>query len=449
MASVKFYKVICEEINLVLLIRKLSAREEQKYYSSVKRKIQELEKPLTIATYMTHIIKGILHNSEEFFESLPVMEEEQLIVLKAVYNSIIDAYPPLDLSFVCQDINNSTFMEEIQEVMEGLFAHAVAVQDPPSRSLKSLRTLSDVKGLEKYIKKNLVGQDEAVSTVVDSVKLIASGLYKNSSFFFIGPTGVGKTELARLLGKRYSGNFWKINCAEYAQAHEYAKLIGSPPGYIGHTEKSLMSEKAEKSNRWVILFDEIEKAHHKFYDFLLSLLDDGTCTDNMGKVMDFSESIFIFTSNQGISDIRIGKKLGFGEERVTVSGSEEEIKKSVKKKFPAEFMNRIDNYVFFNTLEPIHLRKIATLSLSNLPIKKHKGLLDFIVTNGYSEEYGARNIKRFIKNEVAPIIAQTLLERKLPKKKGDLYTPKIVNNKLMLTHIQDDSDKTKLNQAAG
>ena len=449
MPNLKFYKVICEEINLVLLIRKLSAREEQKYYSSVKRKIQELEKPLTIATYMTHIIKGILHNSEEFFESLPVMEEEKLIVLKAVYNSIIDAYPPLDLSFVCQDINNSTFMEEIQEAMEGLFAHAVAVQDPPPRSLKSLRTLNDVKSLEKYIKKNLVGQDEAVSTVVDSVKLIASGLYKNSSFFFIGPTGVGKTELARLLGKRYSGNFWKINCAEYAQAHEYAKLIGSPPGYVGHTEKSLMSEKAEKSSRWVILFDEIEKAHHKFYDFLLSLLDDGTCTDNMGKVMDFSESIFIFTSNQGISDIRIGKKLGFGEERVTVSGSEEEIKKSVKKKFPAEFMNRIDNYVFFNTLEPIHLRKIATLALSNLPIKKYKGLLDFIVTNGYSEEYGARNIKRFIKNEVAPIIAQTLLERKLPKKNGDLYTPKIVNNKLMLTNIQGDSDKTKLNQAAG
>jgi len=450
MSHLKFYKVICEEINLVLLIKKLSAREEQKYYSSVKRKIQDLEKPLTIASYMTHIIKGILHNAEEFFGSLPEDEEAQLNVLRAVYNSIIDAYPPLDLGFVCQDINNSTFMEEIQEAMADLFDHAVNVQNSSSRSLKSMRTLSDVEGLEKYIKRKLVGQEEAVNSVVDSIKLIASGLYKNSSFFFIGPTGVGKTELARLLGQKYSGNFWKINCAEYAHAHEYAKLIGSPPGYVGHSEKSLMAEKAEKSNRWVILFDEIEKAHHKFYDFLLSLLDDGTCTDNMGKVLDFTESIFIFTSNQGISDIRIGKKLGFGGERVTVSGSEEEIKKSVKKKFPTEFMNRIDNYMFFNTLEPSHLRKIATLSLTHLPIKKHKALLDFIVTNGYSEEYGARNIKRFIKNEVAPVIAQTLLERKLPKKKGDLYTPKIIDGKLVLVNLlEETSDETELNQAAG
>jgi ATP-dependent Clp protease ATP-binding subunit ClpC len=98
------------------------------------------------------------------------------------------------------------------------------------------------------------------------------GFIKTASFFFIGPTGVGKTELGKLLGKKYSGNFWKINCAEYANKHEYAKLIGSPPGYVGHTETSLMAEKAEQSNKWVILFDEIEKAHPKFYDFLLSLL---------------------------------------------------------------------------------------------------------------------------------------------------------------------------------
>ena len=204
-----------------------------------------------------------------------------------------------------------------------------------------------------------------------------------------------------------------------------------------------MAEKAEKSNKWVILFDEIEKAHHKFYDFLLSLLDDGNCTDNMGRVLDFSESIFIFTSNQGISDVKVGEKLGFGGERISVSGSAEEIKNSVKKKFPVEFMNRIDNYVFFNTLEPAHLRKIATLALRNIPIKRHKALLDFIVKNGYSEEYGARNIKRFIKNKVATVIAQALLERKLPTKRGDLYTPKVIDNKLTLVGLDIDEAKVK------
>lgn len=446
MSDIKFYKVICNEINLVLLIKKLSIHEEQRAYFAVRKKIKKLEKPLAIASYMTHIIKNFLHNSEEFFNNLPEDEEEEKgAIIRAVYLSIIEAYPPFDLEYVCADLNNGTFLEDIQEVMGAMFASSQEQPTPP-KSLKAIRTLADVTSLDKYLKKNLVGQDAAIEALVGSVKLIASGLYKNASFFFIGPTGVGKTELARLLGKKFSGNFWKLNCAEYSQAHEYAKLIGSPPGYIGHSEKSLMSEKAEKSNRWVILFDEIEKGHPKFYDFLLSLLDDGTVTDNMGKVLDFSESIFIFTSNQGVSDVKVGKALGFGDEQISVSGSVEEITDSVKKKFPVEFMNRIDNYVFFNTLDPNHLRRIATLALHNIPIKRHKALLDFIVTHGYSEEYGARNIKRFIKNQVATVIAQALLERRLPSKKGDLYTPKIINNKLSLACL---SDETLKNQAAG
>jgi len=445
MSDLKFYKVICDEINLVLLIKKLSMSEERRAYFSVKKKISELENPITIESYITHIVKNFLHNPEDFFKNLPKEDAEKLAVLQAVYKSIIEAYPPFDLNFVCADINNGTYLEDVQEAMGAMLAQAAAMEPPPT-SLKSIQTLNDVSGLDKYIKKNLVGQDEAVCRVVNNVKLIASGLYKSASFFFIGPTGVGKTELARLLGQKYSGNFWKINCAEYSGSHEYAKLIGSPPGYVGHSDKSLMADKAEKSNKWVILFDEIEKAHTKFYDFLLSLLDEGTCTDNMGRVLDFSESIFIFTSNEGVSNIRLGKKLGFSDKNVSVSGSQEEIKQSVKKNFPAEFMNRIDNYIFFNTLERSHLRKIATLALRNIPIKRYKALLDFIVDNGYSEEYGARHIKRFIKNEVATVIAQTLLERNLPKKKGALYTPKIVDDKLTLVGLQNEEDTG--NQAA-
>jgi len=445
MSDLKFYKVICNEINLVLLIKKLSVHDEQRAYFAVKRKIKKLEKPLTIVSYMRHIIKNFLYDSEEFFSNLPKDDEERMAITRAVYFSIIEAYPPFDLGFVCADLNNGTFLEDIQQVMGAVFTHAQEKEGPP-KGLKAIRTLSDVSGLNKYLKKNLVGQEVAIKSLIDSIKLIASGLYKNASFFFIGPTGVGKTELARLLGNKYSGNFWKLNCAEYAQAHEYAKLIGSPPGYVGHSENSLMAEKAEKSNRWVILFDEIEKAHPKFFDFLLSLLDDGTVTDNMGRVLDFSESIFIFTSNQGISDVRVGRSLGFGREMVSVSGSSEEITESVKRKFPVEFMNRIDNYIFFKNLEPSHLKKISVLALHNIPIKRHKALLDFIVTNGYSEEYGARNIKRFIKNKVATVIAQALLERRLPSKKGDLYTPKIINNELSLVCLKDDKLK---NQAAG
>lgn len=396
---------------------------------------------------MALVITTFLCNPSDFFEELPKDQEERLAIIRAVYESIIDAYPPFDLTIVCADINNAVFQEGVEELMAAFFGKEAANIKPPRVNKKRnriIKSLGDVVALEKYLRRNLIGQEDAIENMVNSVKLIASGLYSSASFFFIGPTGVGKTELARLLGEKYSGNFWKINCAEYSNAHEYAKLIGSPPGYVGHTDKSLMSEKAEKSDRWVILFDEIEKAHHKFYDFLLSLLDDGTCTDNLGRVLDFSKSIFIFTSNQGVSDIRIGKKLGFSQELVSVSGSEAEIKASVKKKFPAEFLNRIDNYIFFNTLTQKQVKKIASLALHNIPVKKHKCLLDFIVENGYSSEYGARNIKRFIKNEVAVVVAEALLERKLPTKEGDLYTPKIIDNKLTLTALKLKGKKKEI-----
>lgn len=426
---------------MILLIKKLSMKEEQRAYYGIRKKLQDMENPLVIDSYMKWIIRTFLHKYEDFYSNLPNDAEDRMQIERAVYNSIIEAYPPFDLSFICSDLNNSTFMDELlgdKKVSEMVSERLGAVSGTPSR-LKSIRTMSDIQQLDKYLRRNLIGQDEAIEGMVNGMKLIASGLYKNASFFFVGPTGVGKTELARLIGKKYSGNFWKINCAEFAQQHEYAKLIGSPPGYIGHSEKSLMSEKAEESNRWVILFDEIEKAHHKFYDFLLSLLDDGTATDNMGKVLDFSESIFIFTSNQGISDLKLGSKVGFGDERVTVDKSRDEITASVKKKFPAEFMNRIDNYVFFNTLKPEHVKKIATLALNNIPIKKHKVLMDYIVENAYSEEYGARNIKRFIKNNVATVVADALLERKIPSKKGAMYTPILIDGDLSLADLQVSS----------
>ena len=383
MAEQKFYKVICNEINLVLLLKKLTMREERRTYHDVKKKIEGLDKPITIDSYITFVVKAFLYDAEEFFNNLPQDKEDKDTITRAVYASIIEAYPPFDLEFVCADINNGTFMEEMHESLAAVLSTAAQAEAPP-KSLKAIKTLNDVNNLERYLSKNLIGQEQAVKGLVDSMKLVASGLYKNASFFFIGPTGVGKTELARLVGNRYSGNFWKVNCAEYAQAHEYAKLIGSPPGYVGHSEKSLMAEKAEKSNKWVILFDEIEKAHTKFYDFLLSLLDDGTCTDNMGQVLDFSQSIFIFTSNQGVTDIN-RNPMGFDRsEEVEQDVTDSIIRNSVKKHFSPEFLNRIDDIVVFNSLSKAEVREIAQLQLEDLPIKATDPLIDFIVDNGFS-----------------------------------------------------------------
>ena len=263
---------------------------------------------------------------------------------------------------------------------------------------------------------------------------MASGLCKHSSFFFVGPTGVGKTELAKLLGAKFSGNFYKINCAEYAGAHEYAKLIGAPPGYVGHTDKSLLGEKAATSNRWVLLFDEVEKAHSKLHDFLLSLLDDGTVTDNLGNVLDFSESIFIFTSNQGVSEIKY-EKLGFMGREENAKQNEitsEVIRTSVKKNFSPEFLNRLDDMILFNSLSKTDIRKIVSLELAKIPIQQTEPLIDFIVEEGYSQEYGARNIARFIKNNVSTKVADAILNKLVPKKQGEFYTPRMIKGEVKI-----------------
>jgi len=266
--------------------------------------------------------------------------------------------------------------------------------------------------------------------------LMASGLAKHSSFLFVGPTGVGKTQLGKLLGEQFSGNFYKVNCAEYAGGHEYAKLIGSPPGYVGHTDKSLLAEKAEQSNRWVFLFDEIEKAHHKLYDFLLSLLDEGTCTDNMGTTLDFSESIFIFTSNQGLGEIKRNSVGFIKDKEVTSEVTSDIIKESVRRHFSPEFLNRLDETVLFNSLSKKEVKEITSLQLDLVPIIKTKPLIDFVVEKGYSHEYGARNIQRFIKNNVAIKVADQILNKRVPKEDGDLYTPKIIKGEVTIVNTK-------------
>jgi ATP-dependent Clp protease ATP-binding subunit ClpA len=292
-----------------------------------------------------------------------------------------------------------------------------------------LKGLKDIEKTERYLKSRVIGQDYAISTVVNSLKLIVAGLKEFTSLFFLGPTGVGKTKLAKELAKKYSTNFFKVNCSEYSGKHEYSKLIGAPPGYVGYSDTSLLTEKAQESNCWVFLFDEIEKADDKFYDFLLSLLDEGTCTDNTGTTLDFSKSLFIFTSNEGLGDSRLGEqRLGFDKEVITYKHSKPNILKSLKKDFNPEFLNRIDHVVFFNEIDERAAKKIASLELKSLPIKRTAALLSYIVKEAYSMEYGARNIEKFIKNDISLLIADVILS--LPEQTKVLFIPKFKNGEL-------------------
>ena len=200
----------------------------------------------------------------------------------------------------------------------------------------------------------------------------------------------------------------------------------------------------------MFLFDEIEKAHHKLFDFLLSLLDEGKVCDNLGRELDFSDSVFLFTSNQGTSDLRGGERLGFSDEKVTYEKSKQQVKESIKKKFSPEFINRIDSFVYFNSLSEDDCLKIAKLSLKDIPIKRHKALLKYIVRNGYSEEYGARNIQRFVKNNVGVKVAEMILQKRVPEKDGDMYTPKIVDNDLKIAKTKTSiKERVRANDISG
>tara|TARA_R110000796_G_scaffold117128_2_gene229767 strand:+ start:204 stop:1532 length:1329 start_codon:yes stop_codon:yes gene_type:complete len=436
MSKKKTYRVVCPELDLVLFVKGYSLTEEQKLYESLRDKILKEDKSIKIEDYKTFIVRKFLIDVEGFFDLLDTDDlEEMNDGVDAAYNAIVGLYPPFALEFICTDLNTDTFMSGVERRFLKHIKDQIQSKSEQGGSV-ALSGIEDINSLEEFFKDNIIGQRKALDAIIKALKLMASGLSGHSSFMFVGPTGVGKTQVGKLLGEKFSGNFYKINCAEYAGGHEYAKLIGSPPGYVGHSEKSLLAEKAEESNQWVFLFDEIEKAHHKLYDFLLSLLDDGTCTDNMGTVLDFSESIFIFTSNQGAQDI---KRNPVGFDRVgdiKQSITDGVIRDSIKNHFSPEFLNRIDDIVVFNSLTKPEVRKIAELQLEDLPIKATTPLIDYIVEKGFSSEYGARNIARFIKNNISDKIADAILNKLVPKKDGAYYTPRIVKGEVKIIDTQ-------------
>ena len=312
------------------------------------------------------------------------------------------------------------------EMMNKTVNSYIDAADSPQKNGKKRKALTfqDFSGIEGQIKNTIVGQDEPITEIMKQLRLMKSGLCDNSNLFFIGPTGVGKTELAKILADKVLGSrkkLLKINCGEYSNSHEYAKLIGSPPGYIGHNEKGILSERAEKSNEWVIVFDEIEKAHDKLFDLLLNLMDEGTITDSHGTELDFTNSLLLFTSNIGLKEYVGKNSLGFGETQLTYENSKSAIEDAYKEKFSPEFRNRLDSVIYFNALNKVDAEKIVRLQLKELPIRVTKKLVNFVTDNAFSEEYGARNIKRFIKNNISIKIADEILKGKTCAKYKPLF----------------------------
>ena len=442
--SNKIFKLFCKELDEIVSVKSFSQQEEGRLYNHLKKYIIQTPPSFNVKEYKKKVVDLLLTDASSYYTFLQETVDDSLVseVITALYETIIDAYPHFEFEFICNDINNTIAFDQMRTIFKNHIESLVEAK--PLKKKRSVQSFADIMKLSHNLKKEVIGQDEACDKTVNAIKLIVAGIDNFSALFYIGPTGVGKTKLAKILGEYYSGNFFKINCGEYAAAHDYAKLIGAPPGYVGHTDTSLLGEKAAESDAWVILFDEIEKANPKFYDFLLSILDDGTCTDNLGNILDFSKSIFIFTTNVGVQDNRLGeRRVGFGKEDIRYEDNKDSILTTIKKTFSPEFLNRVDHFIYFNRLSEKELREVAKLELKHLPIKKLPSLLTYIVSHSNHAEYGARNIAKFIKNNISTKVADAILKKQIPLGNAKYYTFKIDQNNLYISNIQEEDDGWK------
>ena len=281
--------------------------------------------------------------------------------------------------------------------------------------------------LEAELHERVIGQDDAVKAVSKAIRRAYSGL-KNpkrpiGSFLFLGPTGVGKTELARTLAHAMFGsedNMIRVDMSEFMEKHSVSRLVGSPPGYVGYDEAGQLTEKIRQHPYSVVLLDEVEKAHPDVFNILLQVFDDGHLTDGKGRKVDFRNAIIIMTSNLGATALRDEKSVGFGAQNATDDHAlmEKRIFEEVKRNFKPEFINRIDEMVVFHALSQDHIRNIVKLQaqeiverLQDMQIKAKitDTAVDIIAKAGFDPEYGARPIRRAIQKQIEDTLSEMLL----------------------------------------
>lgn len=305
--------------------------------------------------------------------------------------------------------------------------------------------------LERELHKRVIGQEEAVAAVAQAVKRGRVGLKDPGrpigSFLFLGPTGVGKTELSKALAQAVFGSeqaMIRVDMSEYMEKHSVSKLIGSPPGYVGYDEGGQLSEKVRRNPYSVILFDEIEKAHPDVFNILLQVLDDGHITDAHGRKVDFKQTIIIMTSNAGAQAIIEPKRLGFvseADEKQDYQFMKSGVMEEVRRMFKPEFLNRIDEIIVFHALNQQHIRQIVGILLESLKkrcreqleidIKVTGAAKDLLAEAGFDSKYGARPLRRAIQTKVEDRLANEILEGHI--KRGDTVQVHAVKKELVFS----------------
>ena len=305
--------------------------------------------------------------------------------------------------------------------------------------------------LEEILHGRIVGQNQAVMSISKAIRRSRAGLKDPKrpigSFLFLGPTGVGKTELCKALAEVQFGDenqIIRIDMSEYMEKHAVSKLIGSPPGYVGYNEGGQLTEKVRRNPYSVVLFDEIEKAHGDVFNILLQILDDGRLTDSKGRMIDFKNTILIMTSNVGATKINKNKVLGFetNKDKEDTRNQYDKMKESImgelKQKFKPEFLNRIDDIIVFHPLEEYHIYEIVKLMTRDviqrlksldIDLKISEEAVKLIAKKGLDLEYGARPLKRAIQRELEDTLSEAILKGDI--KKGNSVIAEIDNNKIV------------------
>ena len=312
--------------------------------------------------------------------------------------------------------------------------------------------------LEDILHRRVIGQDEAVKAVSKAVRRARAGLKDPNrpigSFIFLGPTGVGKTELCKALGEALFGDedsLIRIDMSEYMEKHSVSRMIGSPPGYVGYEEGGQLTEKVRRKPYAVILFDEVEKAHPDVFNVLLQILEDGRLTDGQGRVVDFKNTVVVMTSNAGAHTIKKQRSMGFGSsasDEKSYEAMRENIMDEVKRIFRPEFLNRVDEIIVFHALEQDEIDRIAKLMLSNVQKRLRERDIDLEVDDsaikllsaaGYDLQYGARPLRRAIQRMVEDALSEEILDGKV--KLGDRVSMSAQDGKLVFRPLPREEER--------